>query len=107
MTEELEIIKLTDAIAKFENKFDVKAEPTGAEIHDERVEKEYRIEGLVSSQADGMDFSIGGWISMDPESMTAHAMFALQLNNELLEEEKALMCDFDGEEWGDLRWEMM
>lgn len=107
--------ELQKAIEQFENQFNVEAQSTGYEMTEEENggirEEEYWVNGLIESEAEGLNFKVGGWFSIDrrDNDSTIYCRLAVKMNDEDLEELKAIQSSYnqEKEEWEELRYEAM
>lgn len=108
--------KLKTYIEKFEDRFNVELDATGHEMTAKQNggihEEEFWVKDLINTPVDGLNFDVGGWFSIDTRGdgkPTIYCRLAVKLNNENLEEMKALQSRYhhDEEKWGELRWQSL
>lgn len=104
---------MLEVIQQFEKQYDVEATPTGDEMEANRnggiYEKEFWINGLIESKAEGLNFEVGGWFSIDvrDNEVNIYCLLVLTLNGEEIGNCEGIQTYYNDEEeeWEDMRYD--
>ncbi len=102
-----------EAMEKFKEQYQCELEQTGWENsyddNDGLGDKEYWVNGLVSSPVRGFTIRIGGWFSHDTrdDEDRIYCLLAIQINGETIGECEGIQSwyDVNTKRWDDLEWD--